>query len=155
MKELFNYIQDQLKHTTNGKSVDIHKWGDAHRASHFDAAKRLWEQVKNDNIIEVDGQTYLLEHHSAENGMGGMDQGSPETIRFKKINPTPIKINDIVPEPVENPDWAGVISLAKKTIENVNNNGYLGKDMEHYAYEEVMKAVYGNNIFDWINKNTD
>jgi hypothetical protein len=41
-------------------------------------------------------------------------------------------------------------------IQNIKNWEYHDDEMsddEHYIYEAVMKAVYWENVFEWINKN--
>lgn len=58
-----------------------------------------------------------------------------------------------VPEPVEHPELAGLIDCCKSYIEEVKEHGECDSDTRHYIFEEAMQAIYGKNIFDWINKN--
>jgi len=47
-----------------------------------------------------------------------------------------------------------VIPLLEEHIEDIASGKYHeDNDDEHYIFKEVMKACYGDNIFDWINKN--
>lgn len=46
------------------------------------------------------------------------------------------------PVPIENPDFSGVIKLAKDIIE-----GEESEDDPEYMYEAVMKAIYGPDVF--------
>jgi len=62
---------------------------------------------------------------------------------------------DDTPQPLENIDFKNVIRDAKNYIEELaKEDGYNHEscDCEHFMYETVMKTVYGNNIFKWINK---
>ena len=54
------------------------------------------------------------------------------------------------PAAVENPDWTEVIRQAKEYAEN-HAKHKTDSDDEHYMFEEVMKAVFGANYFDWHN----
>jgi hypothetical protein len=56
------------------------------------------------------------------------------------------------PTPLANPDWE---KLKQWVVENVEEaakpDGYV-KDFSEYAFEQVMKTVYGPNFFDWWNE---
>jgi len=149
MKELFDYIEKYMGNKY-GSTIDIHTWGDEERGKHFNIAKKLFLDIQFSPLISHNGKTYIVEYMNPTNGRGGMDQGSPETIRFKIVKPTFIEIKDI-PEPVTNPDFTNVIALAKDTIKDIDN-GNFPKDMKHYIYEDVMTAIFGKDIFKWINK---
>ena len=62
---------------------------------------------------------------------------------FKKIMPHPIPDAQI--------DWSEVISQAKKHFENSLKDEVDHEDDEHYMYEAVMQAVYGKDVFDFLN----
>jgi len=55
------------------------------------------------------------------------------------------------PEPVEQPDFAPVIHLAKVGVAEIVADGYLDEDTSHYIFEAVMIAVYGKDYFKWHN----
>ena len=40
-----------------------------------------------------------------------------------------------------------VVAAIAETAEH----GYEDDDFQHYVYEEVMKAIYGVDFFDWLN----
>ena len=59
-----------------------------------------------------------------------------------------------VPKPLENPDFTSLIEIAKNHIEEISNDGFSDEDSDHWFYEAVMEAVYGNKVWEWINKNS-
>jgi hypothetical protein len=56
------------------------------------------------------------------------------------------------PKPLDNIDWSRVIAGAQEEADCISEHGYDPKDSEHWIYEEVMKAVFGNDYFDWYEK---
>lgn len=55
-----------------------------------------------------------------------------------------------------NPDWSGVISQTEETINDIVAGTYHSdRDDKQYLWEEVMKALYGRDFFNWFNKNVD
>lgn len=60
------------------------------------------------------------------------------------------------PKKLENIDWTEVINLAESIKDEVINLGedYIDdsdSDNGEYMYQEVMKAVYGEDYFKWVN----
>lgn len=60
------------------------------------------------------------------------------------------------PQQLTNPD----IDSLKKVLYNgvqsvIDNEGYSGKDFEHYVFEAAMEAFYGHDIWKWWNKNAN
>jgi len=55
-------------------------------------------------------------------------------------------------KPLENPNFDRVISMAKNHVHEVLDQSVEEYDNDHWFFEEVMKAVYGDNIFDKLNK---
>ncbi len=59
------------------------------------------------------------------------------------------------PKPLDNINWDDVIAHANDIISDIDNGSYHeDNDDTQYMYEGVMTAVFGKDIFDWINKNT-
>ena len=56
------------------------------------------------------------------------------------------------PKPVANPDWSHVQQLCEENIEHLAAHGYEPKDMDHYIYEAAIEAVFGKNVWVWINE---
>jgi len=63
---------------------------------------------------------------------------------------------DPIPQ-VDKPDWAPVIEQAKEYMESVCSGDYEydWDDIEHYIFESVMEAVYGDDFFERFNNNTE
>lgn len=59
-------------------------------------------------------------------------------------------VPDLLPEDKRNPQR--LIETVQHYINHIEERGYEPKDGEHYIYEEALKYLYGNNVFDWINK---
>ena len=60
--------------------------------------------------------------------------------------------NRSVPQPLEKPDYSNVFASAVEYITDLSETGCESKDCEHYMYEMVMEAVYGDKIWDYINE---
>jgi len=56
-----------------------------------------------------------------------------------------------IPKPLQNPDFTELITMVTHGINSLAKNGYPGKDFDHYVYENALEAVYGKEIWDWIN----
>lgn len=60
-----------------------------------------------------------------------------------------------VPIPQDEIDWSQVINLAQEHIADIQECDYNEDDHnDHWFYDAVMTAVYGKDIFKWINNNT-
>lgn len=58
------------------------------------------------------------------------------------------------PQPIEDPDLTGLRSVLAEYINSIYNGTYHeDSDVDHYIYEEAVKCIYGEEIFDWITKN--
>ena len=69
-----------------------------------------------------------------------------ELSRIESTTPVPIPRNEI--------NWEQVINLAKQHIEEIQDEYQENNDDTQWFYEAVMEAVYGKNIWNWINSNT-
>ena len=58
------------------------------------------------------------------------------------------------PKPQKEIDWSPVIRCAKEILEDISEKGY-SKDAEHFIYEETMKAIFGSEVFVWLNKHDE
>ena len=61
-----------------------------------------------------------------------------------------------IPEqiPASEIDWSQVIIITHDIIRDIYNGSHRDdNDDQYYVYEAAMQAVYGKNIFSWINKN--
>ena len=59
------------------------------------------------------------------------------------------------PKPLESIDFKRITDDAKDYIDNLAKKDgchHEDCDCEHYMFENVMKTVYGKDIFKWINK---
>jgi len=62
------------------------------------------------------------------------------------------------PELIRNGDveLTALRHICKSYIDFINSDDYHeDNDYDHYIFEEAVKAVYGKDIFDWVNKNTN
>lgn len=58
----------------------------------------------------------------------------------------------IPPSMIMNVDWGKVLVYAKERKDAVERGSFIGDDDEHYMFEAVMEAVYGENYFEWENE---
>jgi hypothetical protein len=63
------------------------------------------------------------------------------------------KIRNAPPAPLPNDevDWEPVANLALDYINIIERNARAG-DIKQYIFEAVITAVYGNDVWEWINK---
>ena len=47
--------------------------------------------------------------------------------------------------------WIPVILICKEHMDQLAEDGS-SNDMDHYIYEKVMEAVYGPDVWDWVNQ---
>ena len=58
---------------------------------------------------------------------------------------------NMMPAPLDIIDWNPVLEAAKGYIESLAAGSGYDSDKTHYIVEDVMQAVYGKRIYDWIN----
>lgn len=63
-------------------------------------------------------------------------------------------ILDSIPKPLNDINIDAIKNIAKEELEYLTKNGKNSKDIDHFMYETVMKTVYGNDIFNYINSKT-
>lgn len=56
------------------------------------------------------------------------------------------------PQPLENPDFRLLVETAEGYIHTLERGGYVDSDDEHYIFEAAMEAVYGKDVWKYINK---
>lgn len=66
-------------------------------------------------------------------------------LNYKDINPE-------VPVPIENPDFSDLIDTCKSVMSGIEKNGYMEDDDRQYVYESAMGAVFGKDVWVYINK---
>lgn len=54
------------------------------------------------------------------------------------------------PKPLKSPNLSLLQEACDYYINSLFNKEY-SKDAEYYIYEKALEALYGDNIFDWIN----
>jgi len=59
------------------------------------------------------------------------------------------------PKPLAEIDWNKVMDQCKRVVDELAINHFEDEDAKEYIYEEVMKAIYGEKIFEWINENNE
>ncbi len=59
------------------------------------------------------------------------------------------------PKAIDNPDFSEVKTICQDIIETIADGQYNeDNDDARYLYEAVMKALFGKDVFRWINANT-
>lgn len=56
------------------------------------------------------------------------------------------------PQQISNPDLTNLRRNCQEYIDALDRNGYVDEDWDNYIYEEAMKAIFGKDVFEWINK---
>ena len=55
------------------------------------------------------------------------------------------------PQQLPNPDWSTVQAWCQEYIDDLYQHGYVHSDSDHYIFEAAMAAVFGNDVWKWIN----
>jgi len=57
------------------------------------------------------------------------------------------------PEKLEEIDWSGVMGIAEASIADADHpwSGLDRQNIEHYLFDAVIEAVYGKDVWPWIN----
>jgi len=81
---------------------------------------------------------------------------SDETLEcFKKVEK---EINilrnkwESAPKMISDPNLQNLKDACKEYIDSIKDNGRHMKDGEHWIFEAALEAIYGENVFDWVNK---
>lgn len=62
---------------------------------------------------------------------------------LEKIGGRPVRQDSI--------NWKPVLELAESYVHDLDEEGYVDDDMEHYIKEAVLEAVFGEDVWKWIN----
>jgi len=62
------------------------------------------------------------------------------------------KRKTIVPKKLDNPDWTQIVTVCEEYINCLANKGYASTDTDHFIFETVLTAVYGKDIWDFVNE---
>ena len=56
------------------------------------------------------------------------------------------------PAPIPNPDYSKIVEYVEDGMKSIlENDGYPGKDFDHYCFEVVMETIYGPDVWKWWN----
>lgn len=58
----------------------------------------------------------------------------------------------LTPSMFPDEQFAKVMAITEEYMNDVESGNYVDEDMQHYLFEEVMKALYGDDVFKWINE---
>jgi len=60
------------------------------------------------------------------------------------------------PKQLENPDFKKLKESCLEYIQEIANSGYIkDDDLDHYIFEDALEAIYGKDIWDFINYEED
>jgi hypothetical protein len=57
-----------------------------------------------------------------------------------------------IPQPLEMPNYQQLINTCHDYIHELAMLGYADEDYKHYIYEAALEAIYGNDVWTFINK---
>lgn len=57
-----------------------------------------------------------------------------------------------VPQPLMHPNWSDTTQQCIGYIQAIAVDGYVDEDLEHYIFEAAINAVYGEDVWKWVNK---
>ena len=92
----------------------------------------------------------IADYPTSRMKVGEVFQDSPDCYINPAEFPAIFQLIDEKPTPIENPDFRKLIDMAKLELEQVENK--TERTMHSYFYyEQVMLAVFGEDVFKWIN----
>lgn len=56
------------------------------------------------------------------------------------------------PKPLENPDWSTVLTYCIGYTTDLATRGFADSDDKQYIFEAAMEAVFGENVWAWVNE---
>lgn len=56
-----------------------------------------------------------------------------------------------VPEPLTEPNWLPVYKMVLDYISQLDAQGWVDDDLQHYIFEAAMESVYGDDVWKFIN----
>jgi hypothetical protein len=68
-------------------------------------------------------------------------------LKKRSKTPEPQKFSEI--------KWGKLIHACETIIKQIKKEKYEHDDNPQYVYEEAMTAIFGENVFDWINDQTN
>lgn len=78
-------------------------------------------------------------------------KGVPDELLKAELARREKKKSTYRPIPLANPDLSKLVTLTEIHIREIADGESEDSDSPHYIYEEVMQALYGPNVFEWIN----
>lgn len=61
-------------------------------------------------------------------------------------------IDQAKPKAVADPDLSDLRQTCQAYIDAVAMRDYVDEDLPHWIFEAAMKAIYGKDVFNWINR---
>ena len=59
------------------------------------------------------------------------------------------------PQQLKEVDLTGLRRVCQEYIDSLANDGWVDDDLSYYIYEEAMQAIFGEDVFEWIDKQLD
>ena len=56
-----------------------------------------------------------------------------------------------IPQPLASPDWARVTEYCHSYVDQKAKQGWVNDDLKQYIFEAALEAVFGKNVWPWIN----
>ena len=51
--------------------------------------------------------------------------------------------------------WCPLVQVIEDGIQGIVENGFPGKDFDHYVFEQALECVFGKDIWKWWNENCE
>jgi len=55
---------------------------------------------------------------------------------------------------IQNPDYQALRTICQKYIDDLHENKWVDDDYVQYIHETAMMVLFGNDVWDWINKHS-
>ena len=84
--------------------------------------------------------------------MKPIDEMSDAELQAELLRRKKAKEDAEKPKLLQTPHLTGLINTCQIYIDDASEHGRVDEDTAHYVFEEAMKALYGKDVFTWINK---
>lgn len=66
-----------------------------------------------------------------------------------------VESGDVKPTRIAMPFWMPLYMICQQYIDSCEKNNHVDEDLEHYIFEAAMEAVFGPDVWKYVNKHYD
>ena len=148
------YKIDYFSHETHQyiKAVKFIEVAPAEKNLKMNIWRTLWENKKqNNNNKNNDMSSAKPLRELTEQQFDELKKSGLLKIIYPDAPKTFAEIKGTRPKPIDNPDLTKLIELCESCFDDLDKGEDEDSDNDHYIYEQTLKTIYGENVFDYVN----